>query len=202
MMGIVAESACVEHVAIGRALSVAEGQPGQRAGEGGEAPHSPASRTIMKVIARGISRMIWPDDPDVVPQWRIDAEDRARAIGFELPPYRTKAQFDEAVKRCAEREKSRSMVRGPRAAITPDEAASRFAAETDGSFSSDELTAAYEAFCTAHWVACPENFFRAALKLLPNVRRATVVRTSPRRVREVLWVVSTGNRTVSEDAAA
>jgi hypothetical protein len=43
---------------------------------------------------------VWPDDPDTVPLWRVEAESRAQITELDLVSYRTKREFLAAVAAC------------------------------------------------------------------------------------------------------
>lgn len=174
-----------------------EGQNFGRAGSRvSEAAPGPAGRIFETAVADDC----WPSDPDEVPEWRLAAEARAAEIGLRLPAYRTRAQFEEARAACEAR-----LHAGLRKA-KPRDVARAFAARVRGdenvTFSNAQLADAFAAFCVEAKMICSENFFRNELKRIPGCRKDVIVTTTPRRSREVLWViapltVSHGNRTVS-----
>ena len=188
------------------ALTGAKGQPIERAGVAGDRrPATPASR--LKAVDTELVGNAWPVDLDEVPAWVLAAERRRADLGITQPlPARTRRQFEAKLARAAQ-----IVLAGEVRKVSPDEAAERFVAHVRAAapagkateLSNDALAAAYRTFCSGANIECPDNFFRAALKLTPGARRQETVVYKPRRIREVVWViepaaesdrVSAGNR--------
>lgn len=184
------------------ALTVAKGQPQERAGRGGsEATATPASRFAV-IEGETLGPSPWPDAPDDVPQFILAAERRRAEVGITQPlPARTRREFDAAVARC----EAVLAAQAPRK-VAPDEAARRFVSHIRSSeqieLSDEALSASYSAFTALHRIECPDNFFRAALKRTPGARRHETVSYQPRRVRKVVWVFAAVAASVSKVSVA
>lgn len=145
----------------------------------------------------------YPNDPDAVPRWAIELAERNIGLGIDVPIYRTKREFDEAVERC------RAMVEPPPdedvddgpgtqsllPALSPHDAANGFVrfVVSGGSaveMTSEELTVAYLEWCSDDGrAAAPENLVRDAMKGLPGVSSRQQSRgfDGKRRLRPTVW---------------
>lgn len=165
-------------IEIGRKAAVKRGQTF-------DGPGTSASASLVGLP--GSEFGVWPEDPDIVPDWRLRAEERASKLGVRLPSYRTRRQFEALVARCEKR------IRAQRK-VPPAEAASRFAAylrsSSRVSYNNEELADAYTRFCDDAEIEAPESFMRGQLKRLPGIRREIrPERRNGRLVREAVWVI-------------
>lgn len=130
---------------------------------------------------------------------------RAVSRGIALPPYRTEAEFAAWVDTCAAALQPKAAPTVLHAELSPDDAAAQFLAwlrssfgpETERTYDSDELSAAYAKCCTEHnQEPTPENHMRAALALQPGVgKRQRSSSVQGRRVRSFVWTVSVSGET-------
>lgn len=136
----------------------------------------------------------WPDDPDLVPSWRLEAERRASSIGLTLPSYRTHRDYANQVAsiRAALAAEEAADVPAPEPvpdpvpalalpvvtellpALPAKNAAKQFLAAAraagGGQFTNEELTESYLKFCRdAGRMPAPENFVRQFLRGMRGV---------------------------------
>lgn len=140
----------------------------------------------------------WPDDPDVVPAWRLRAEAAAAAGGYQIVPYRTRREWESARTLCR-------LVHGRDAddllpALLPEESAKQFrswlmmqaSGELAPEYSNEELSAAYKQFCAEEErQPSAENNMRRHLRMLPGIERVQVSNygSTRTRVRNFVWLV-------------
>ncbi len=143
----------------------------------------------------------WPEDRDAVPGWRLRQEQRARDCGYDLPGYRTRAQFDSWVDACRARLDTK-----PLPPLPPDQAALEFLAHLEGlgagTYSSERLTEQYLDFWREqNREPAPENFMRQHLRRMTGRVSTTTTdgRCDGKRVRSIVWTIR-GQRHLSEAA--
>lgn len=144
----------------------------------------------------------WPNDLDVVPQWRLDAEARAAAHGYVLPNYRTRREFEAAVEACRQRLEPPLLAVEPveivlKPALSPESMARQFLYHImdhgGGQYTNEQLTEHYFAFCrdVAQRHPAPENFMRQHLKRMRGVRVGAIETRAAdgKRYRPTLWTI-------------
>ena len=103
---------------------------------------------LLTVFEALTNAFAWPEDADVVPDWRLAQEARAAEIEIlELPHYRTRAEFDAQVALC-----EAALADPPTETLAHDAAAARFMAwllahGATGTHTSDQLRALYATHC-------------------------------------------------------
>lgn len=140
--------------------------------------------------------VVWPDDPDEVPAWRLEREAWASRAGITLPPYRTRREFQQHEDMAAIDAAPPAVVSNP-VALSIDDAATQFLEfmivdDRTGEFSASEISAHYAEFCEHRRIApCPVDQVKAALALMqPRVRRIkTDQRINGKRHRSIRWVI-------------
>lgn len=138
--------------------------------------------------------LLWPDDPDAVPVWRLERELWADRLGIRLPGYRTRREYEAAVQLLEDAIPDVSTLVS--AALPPDDAAREFLGwlrddDRVGEYTAAELSALYAEHC-ADTGREPANtdHVKAALATLPGVyREISDTKVSGKRVRAVRWVV-------------
>lgn len=140
----------------------------------------------------------WSDYMDAVPVWRLAQEAWAKAIGVELPDYRTRREFEEARAKCeAALVACQKFATQPAPAIAetsttdepddnspivvkarilpPKDAAELFLADLraigeTGPYDNDQMRTLYLEHCTRYDLEpAPENFMREALETMPGI---------------------------------
>ena len=139
----------------------------------------------------------WPADPDLVPDWRVRQEARAKEIGLELPAYRTRRQWDETVAACTKPRPCHPLPE-PLPALLPSQAAAGFLAWIRaegrcGTYSHEAMTALYSEHCAASgYQPTHENFLRMALATYQGVSKVQIKakHANGRRKRSYEWIIS------------
>ncbi len=147
--------------------------------------------------------LIWPEDPDEVPPWRLALEAKAAAwgwdkLGIRLPGYRTRREAEQKEELCIINAAPIQILRPVASAWPVDMAAERFLAHLQrdddlvGEYSAPELSVLYSEFCVAQNVTPrPVDQVKAALALRHGVQRSQVDRrVEGRRQRSIRWVIS------------
>lgn len=148
---------------------------------------------------------VWPDDPDTVPQWRIDVEHKAHLKGLDIPGYRTRAEFDAAVAACESAlspTKATTVLMPP---LDPPTAALQFlrwmqATNRTGRYTDERLASAYSEHCAAIGRAeASQSHMRKHLADLSGADKTQEpVPGAPKRKRITIWVISPSLKQVVE----
>lgn len=138
--------------------------------------------------------VIWPDDLDEVPAWRLEREAWAAAAGIKLPAYRTRREMEQLLD-LAEIETAPMVAPPQPVAISVDACAVQFAAylreHGGGEYSAAEINESYADFCTSqNIVPPPVDSVKAALPFQPGIHRGKIdVKVDGRRQRLVRWLI-------------
>lgn len=139
---------------------------------------------------------IWPDDPDTVPQWRIDVERKAHLRGLDIPGYRTRAEFESAVALCESAlstTKAKAVLLPP---LSPPDAAMQFlrwmqSTGRTGRYTDERLAEAYSEHCATIGRAEASQHMRKHLADLSGADKTQEpVPGAPKRKRITIWVIS------------
>lgn len=139
-------------------------------------------------------RVIWPDDLDEVPAWRLEREAWAASAGIKLPAYRTRREMEQLLD-LAEIETAPMVAPPQPVEISVDACAVQFAAylreHGGGEYSAAEINESYADFCTSqNIVPPPVDSVKAALPFQPGIHRGKIdVKVDGRRQRLVRWLI-------------
>lgn len=146
----------------------------------------------------------WPVSMNEVPAWRLDDEWIAKGRGYKLPNYRTRAEYEAMVAKCAaaltcaESAAPESQITALLDPLPPADAAQQFLSwlrrsGRTGTLSNETLSTLYAQCCTEHRRAqTADNSLREALKRLPGVTKSqpNLKSEGGRRYRPIFWIIN------------
>lgn len=140
--------------------------------------------------------LIWPDDPNEVPAWRIEREAWAFRAGVKLPPYRTRRDVEQQEDLAIISTAPLLPPEQPRI-VSIDDMARMFLAylvsdDMAGEYSALEISSAYAEFCSIGNIKpCQLDPVKSAMSLLPGVHRIqTCQRVNGKRQRAIRWIIA------------
>lgn len=159
----------------------------------------------------GQLNLVWPDDPDEVPLWRVERETWAEWSGVKLPPYRTKREYKQACDIVAMSVERPAFVANIAPPLPTDQSAREFLTMLQSQvqptetveFGADEIEAMYLEWCASCGVeASPMNMLKGELRKLGKagagiIRKQKDSRASGKRERPARWIVASSGSSAS-----